>query len=71
MHLYEAIAHAALETYARLPPNGKPKRRSNHSPEWTVLAAVCLFRSTVAGWDTRCVSLGCALPTQTRPPFQR
>ncbi|GAA5838154.1 hypothetical protein JCM9279_004141 [Rhodotorula babjevae] len=60
--LGHAIATAVLDTYAKLPDNGKPRRRSNQQPEWTVLAAVCLYRHLDhASYDLRCVSLGTGL----------
>lgn len=56
---YESVAAAALAAYAALPPRGKPKRRDNRVPEWTVLAAVCLLRQSVQrAAEVRCVSLG-------------
>ncbi|KPV75116.1 uncharacterized protein RHOBADRAFT_43606 [Rhodotorula graminis WP1] len=61
--LGQAIAAAALDTYTSIPPNGKPRRRSNCQSEWTVLAAVCLYRQldNHAHYDVRCVSLGTGL----------
>ncbi|KAK4702076.1 hypothetical protein P7C70_g4146, partial [Phenoliferia sp. Uapishka_3] len=38
----DAIATSALDTYAKLPPKGKPRRRGNGDAEWTVLAGFCL-----------------------------
>ncbi|BGP55168.1 hypothetical protein JCM8202v2_002765 [Rhodotorula sphaerocarpa] len=59
---YESVAAAALAAYAALPPRGKPKRRDNRVPEWTVLAAVCLLRQSVQrAAEVRCVSLGTGL----------
>lgn len=52
--LHKAVANAALSCYAALPANGKPRRRSSNQPEWTVLAAVVLYR----GEEARCVSIG-------------
>ena len=40
--LADHIAHACLDTYARLPSRGKPRTRSNGVPEWTVLAGLVL-----------------------------
>ncbi|GAA5905208.1 hypothetical protein JCM8208_000315 [Rhodotorula glutinis] len=60
--LSHALAAHALDCYAHLAANGKPRRRSNHQPEWTVLAAVCLYRQLDhAHYDVRCVSLGTGL----------
>ncbi|GAA6047092.1 hypothetical protein JCM3770_004193 [Rhodotorula araucariae] len=59
--LHEQIARTALATYAALPAHGKPRRRSNRAPEWTVLAAVCLCCPADDGYDVRCVSLGTGL----------
>ncbi|BGP47637.1 hypothetical protein JCM10450v2_003502 [Rhodotorula kratochvilovae] len=59
--VHEQIARTALATYAALSANGKPRRRSNRAPEWTVLAAVCLYRAADGDWDARCVSLGTGL----------
>ncbi|BGP24191.1 hypothetical protein JCM10295v2_003099 [Rhodotorula toruloides] len=55
--LHDAVVSAALSTYAALPLNGKPSRRSSGRPEWTVLAAVVLYRRG----EARCVSLGTGL----------
>ncbi|BGO96437.1 hypothetical protein RTG_02004 [Rhodotorula toruloides ATCC 204091] len=55
--LHDAVANAALSCYAALPANGKPRRRSSNQPEWTVLAAVVLYR----GEEARCVSIGTGL----------
>ncbi|BGP07566.1 tRNA-specific adenosine deaminase 1 [Rhodotorula toruloides] len=55
--LHEVVTRAALSCYAALPANGKPRRRSSNHPEWTVLAAVVLYRDEQA----RCVSIGTGL----------
>ncbi|GJN88922.1 hypothetical protein Rhopal_001893-T1 [Rhodotorula paludigena] len=59
--VHDAVARAALSTYSSLPANGKPRPRSNRQPEWTVLAAVCVWRAGPHGCDAQCVSLGTGL----------
>ncbi|GAA6001188.1 tRNA-specific adenosine deaminase [Rhodotorula paludigena] len=59
--VHDAVATAALSTYSSLTANGKPRPRSNRQPEWTVLAAVCVWRAGPHGCDAQCVSLGTGL----------
>lgn len=65
--VHEAVASAALSCYAALPANGKPRRRSSNRPEWTVLAAVVLYR----GAEARCVSIGCVKRPQGSSDYPR
>ncbi|GAA5982129.1 hypothetical protein JCM10908_004752 [Rhodotorula pacifica] len=58
---YEAVAQAALAKYASLPRRGKPKRRDNGMPEWTVMAAICLVTGAGNGRQVHCVSIGTGL----------
>ncbi|GAA5904997.1 hypothetical protein JCM6882_002414 [Rhodosporidiobolus microsporus] len=64
--LADELAKTALDTYSAIScKGGKPSRRSNGQPEWTVLAAFCVFRSREEDeegrWDVRCVSIGTGL----------
>ncbi|GAA5834686.1 hypothetical protein JCM11251_003632 [Rhodosporidiobolus azoricus] len=64
--LADELAKTALATYTSIQSKGgKPSHRSNGQPEWTVLAAFCIFRRRQCGdgeeWDVRCVSIGTGL----------
>lgn len=60
--LTELIASSVLSTYTSLPPNGKPKQRSNGAQEWTVLAGFCLYeREPTSDWRVECIALGYVL----------
>ncbi|GAA6064737.1 hypothetical protein JCM10212_005316 [Sporobolomyces blumeae] len=72
--LGNALARSVIDKYSALPANGKPRPRSNGTPEWTVLAGFCLFRTVNDDdddpTDVECVALGTglkALPHQRLP----
>ncbi|GAA5963530.1 hypothetical protein JCM3765_006270 [Sporobolomyces pararoseus] len=59
--LADILARSVTNKYASLPPNGKPRPRTNGSPSWTVLAGFSLYRSTGETTEAHCVSIGTGL----------
>jgi len=56
--LSDTLAYTVTSNYASLPSNGKPRPRTNGSPQWTVLAGFCLYRSDETATEARCISIG-------------
>ncbi|GAA5966533.1 hypothetical protein JCM3765_000948 [Sporobolomyces pararoseus] len=57
----DILARSVTNKYASLPPNGKPRPRTNGSPSWTVLAGFSLYRSTGETAEAHCVSIATGL----------
>ncbi|KAM0787398.1 hypothetical protein ACM66B_003483 [Microbotryomycetes sp. NB124-2] len=55
------VAQCVLDTYARLPANGKPARRSNGAAQWTVLAGICILNTSREADTAHCIAIGTGL----------
>ncbi|KAK4055991.1 hypothetical protein OIO90_002986 [Microbotryomycetes sp. JL221] len=57
------IAQCVFDTYRSLPTNGKPTKRSNGAPQWTVLSSFCLVSADEQDPvpTVKCISLGTGL----------
>ena len=53
------VSGSVLTAYGVLPARGKPRRRPNGAPEWTVLAGFSICSLSSEGhWTAECVALG-------------